>query len=80
MIAIFNKIIESLGIAVTAVLSLLPTSPFHAISGVNSTVLNAMNYLFPVNEAVAHLELFVTAVAFYYAIRVVLRWGKVAGD
>jgi hypothetical protein len=80
MIGLLNRIIEFLGDAINALLSILPTSPFHAVSGVDSEFLQAINYLFPVTQAIAHLELFVTAVAIYYGLRVVLKWGKVAGD
>lgn len=80
MIAIINAIIEKLGVVIMAVLALLPTSPFTFVSGIDSGILSALNWLFPIASMIAHIELFVAAVAFYYAIRVILRWGKVAGD
>ncbi|HZK70753.1 MAG TPA: hypothetical protein VFD03_04415 [Clostridia bacterium] len=79
MIAILNGIIAGIGGMMGALLNLLPTSPFALIVGLDNFWINIMNYWLPVNSMVAHLELYVSAVAAYYLIRVVLRWVKAVG-
>lgn len=80
MIAILNYIISSFGSVIVLMLSLLPSSPFQFLQSIDSDFLNAINYVFPVNSAVAHIQIYVVAVASYYAIRVILRWVKVVGQ
>ncbi|MCC7570924.1 hypothetical protein KO465_06300 [Candidatus Micrarchaeota archaeon] len=80
MIGLINRIIAGLGSIAQGLLNLLPTSPFQVVQGIDLEWLQAINYLFPVSQAVAHLQLFVVAVAFYYALRAMLRWAKVVGD
>lgn len=80
MIEIINAIIEKLGVVLQAVLSLLPSSPFNFVANIDNQWLKAINWLFPVSEAIAHLELYVLAVISYYAIRIVLRWIKAVGS
>jgi hypothetical protein len=79
MIAILNSIIAGIGGMMGALLGLLPSSPFIMIAGLDNFWINVMNYWLPINSMVAHLELYVTAVAAYYLIRVVLRWVKAVG-
>lgn len=80
MIGIFNAIIKGFGVVLTAILSLLPKSPFVFVSSINNKYLGYINYFLPVTSAVAHLELFVAAVLIYYGLRVVLKWVKAAGN
>lgn len=82
MIATINTIIAKLALVLTAILTLLPDSPFVAMQNavVDSEILKALNWAFPVAEAIAHLELFVVAVAVWYGLRIVLRWIKAAGS
>jgi hypothetical protein len=75
---LINGLISLIGVAITAVLSLLPNSPFNFVQNINSTWLTAINWIMPVASVVAHLELFVSAVIIYYGIRIVLRWVKAA--
>lgn len=78
MIAILNHIISSLAYALSGLLDLLPTSPFNFVLNIDSTWLSAINWIFPVASVVAHLEVYVLAVAMYFAIRIALRWIKAA--
>jgi len=80
VIAIINAIISAFGAVLSAILSLLPSSPFQAVSGIDAAWLQAICWIFPVTSVIAHLEAFVTAVAVYYGIRVVLRWVKVVSS
>lgn len=79
MIGIINAIIEQLGQIIAFLLNLLPNSPFTwDITGANE-ILAAINWLFPIQAAVIHLQFFVFAVAVYYGLRIALRWAKAAG-
>lgn len=78
-VTLFNEIIEAIGSVLGTILNLLPDSPFTYIAAIDNEWLKALNWLFPIDSAVAHLSLYVTSVAVYYAIRVVLRWVKAAG-
>ncbi len=79
MVATINYIIELLGNALVILFKLLPDSPFTYIAEIDSTLLDAINWIFPVEMMISHLSLFVVAVAIYYVIRIPLRWIKAAG-
>lgn len=79
MIEIVNGLINALGIVLTAMLSLLPSSPFNFVQNIDADWLKAINWIFPIAEAIAMLELFLTATVSYYSIRIVLKWLKAAG-
>jgi len=73
-----NYLIAGLGWVLTALLGILPASPIQAID--NSPVsqyLGYVNWFIPVSDMVVELGLFCTAVLIYYAIGIVMRWGKV---
>jgi hypothetical protein len=79
VIAMINKIISAAGAAITGIFILLPQSPFLWVESIDSEVLEAINWLFPIPAMISHLQLYVTAVAIYYALRIALRWLKAAG-
>jgi hypothetical protein len=79
IIRLINIVIEKLGHAIELLLALLPDSPFLWLEKLDSTVLDAINYVIPIPAMVSHLQLYVLAVAIYYAIRIALRWAKAAG-
>ena len=79
IIRLINIVIEKLGHAIELLLSLLPESPFLWLESLDSIVLSAINYIIPVSAMVSHLQVYVIAVAIYYAIRIALRWAKAAG-
>lgn len=80
MIKLINMLINGLGVALQAVLLLLPDSPFNFAHNIDSGFLGFLNFVFPVQSAVAHLVSFVTAAALYYGIRIVLRWIKASSS
>lgn len=79
IIRVLNIVIEKLGQAIEWLLLLLPDSPFLWLEKLDSTVLDVINYVVPIPAMVSHLQLYVLAVAIYYAIRIALRWAKAAG-
>lgn len=80
MVALINEGIIKFAAVITAVLGLLPQSPFKWVLDQQEGWVAAIAWAFPVAQIVAHLETYVTAVAVYYAIRIVLRWLKVASS
>ena len=79
IIRLLNIVIEKLGHAIELLLLLLPESPFLWVERLDSTVLDAINYIIPIPAIISHLQVYVMAVALYYAIRIALRWVKAAG-
>jgi hypothetical protein len=62
----------------SALLSILPSSPIQALdNSAISQYLGYVNWFIPVSDMVAELGLFCTAVLVYYAVGIVMRWGKV---
>lgn len=63
-----------------AVLSLFPTSPFVILEEMSNTEfyqwLKWLNWFIPVNVFVGILQAWLTGIAIYYVLQVVLRWIK----
>ena len=78
MIDTINFLIQKIAVIITTVLNLLPDSPFRW-EALEQGWIGALNYMFPIDGVIAHLELYVFAVAVYYALRIVLRWIRAAG-
>lgn len=77
---LINSFLDLLGSAATSLLLLLPNSPFQWDLTGSSTILKWIFWLFPVAGIITSINLYVTAVALYYVIRVALRWIKVVGS
>lgn len=80
IISIINRVIEAVGSAISAIFILLPNSPFLWVEEIDSEVLEAINWIIPVSAMISHIQLYVVAVAIYYALRIALRWLKAAGS
>lgn len=77
IIKLINLIIKGLGTVLSWVFSLLPSSPFQIID--NSPVLEYLGnlaWIIPFPQILSILELWVSSIALYYAVSVVLRWLK----
>lgn len=60
-----------------AVLSLLPDSPFQSINnGVIGQYLNYINWIIPMDEIIAILQLWVVAIGIFYVYQAIMRWIK----
>lgn len=78
---VFQNFINNLGGTITAILMLLPSSPFTwDISTINNGAFKIFMWLVPVADFLVIMEAYTTAVALYYAIRVALRWIKIVGS
>jgi hypothetical protein len=62
-----------------AVLNLLPTSPFYTLNEIILTneVLSYLAWFVPLGPIVGLLQLWVTAIVGWYAIKKILRWAKI---
>jgi hypothetical protein len=80
IISLINKVIDAVGTAISAIFSILPSSPFLWVEQIDSVVLEAINWILPVSAMVSHMQLYVTAVAIYYVLRIAMRWLKAAGS
>jgi len=76
IISLINKVIAAAGEVLTVLFSLLPDSPFIYVLELENTWIEYINYIIPVAGIIAHLELFLVAVAIYYVLRIPLRWVK----
>ncbi|ACL75923.1 hypothetical protein [Ruminiclostridium cellulolyticum] len=73
--AILEKLGSLLMSALTWVVQFLPDSPFQLIN--NSDVqsfMGTLNWILPIGQMVAELQLWISAVAVYYIYQIVLRW------
>lgn len=75
-----NKSFVLIGAAIAGLLALLPSSPFAWNLDGTSTALTWLFWLVPIPAMVTSINAYVTAVALYYAIRIALKWIKIAGS
>lgn len=70
-------LINALGAVLSAIVSVLPKSPFQFVANSQfSDLLVKINYFIPIYEFISILELWVVAVGVYYLYSVVARWLK----
>lgn len=78
-----NLAIADLGATVTGLMALLPTSPLivpqTALDGLAS-VMGFASYFLPIHEAAVFIGLLIPAIIAFYAIRIALRWAKIAAS
>lgn len=76
---ILQNIIDAFGVATSAVVGILPTSPFRAYIDVSLTSeqLSLINWVLPVGQIIAVTQAWLLAIALWYVLQVVLRWVKV---
>ena len=61
--------------ALSWVIKLLPDSPFQQINNADvQTFLGTLNWILPMSQIVAELELWISAVAIFYVYQIILRW------
>ncbi|MDR3289442.1 MAG: hypothetical protein LBT22_08450 [Peptococcaceae bacterium] len=77
----FNAIIRSIGVSLSAILAVLPNSPFTwDLSAVDNSLLQIFVWIIPIQGMITTVSVWVGSVAIYYSIRTVLRWAKVVGS
>lgn len=78
---ILKNIWDFLGNALETILdfavSALPPSPFQMIdNSVVAPYLGYFNWVFPINEVLATMEVWLVAIGLFYAVQALLRWTK----
>lgn len=76
MDGLYNNLMNAL----TWIIELLPDSPFQVIS--NSDVIEymgAFNWIIPMDQIVAELEIWLPCVIVFYTYQIILRWIKAIG-
>lgn len=74
---IFTSVANFLNEVLGSILFFLPDSPMKILDYEPlKPYLGLFNYLFPVAEILAFLELWISAIAVYYVYQIVLRWVK----
>lgn len=76
LVNICNWFINAVGVALQAVILLLPESPFQKIMIEMPDVFISINWLFPISEMLGTLETWLAAIIVYYGYQVILRWVK----
>lgn len=77
IIGLFNLLIKALGNVATFLINILPTSPFLVVESLEIPYLNNLNWILPVDLFLSILGYWVSAIAIYYLVQIVLRWVKV---
>lgn len=77
IVGLFQKFITGLGVALAAAIALLPKSPFAMPDkGPLNDYLGYINWFVPVSQMVSILGLWVSAIATWYIVQLVMRWVK----
>lgn len=77
IIGVLNSIIKGLASVLGWFVNLLPASPFEILD--NSPIgqyLPVINWFVPVQSIVNTLTAWITAIATYYLVQIILRWAK----
>lgn len=72
-----NSLWDIITDAMTWVVNLLPDSPFQAISNSDvSEFMVGLNWIFPITEILAIMQLWTSAIMVFYIYQAILRWIK----
>lgn len=80
VVNILNWLISVIGNIISALLNVLPNSPFSFNFSFDNKFLKAMNFVFPIQSAISHLTVYVMSVLIYYIFRVAMRWIKLVSS
>ncbi|ODA38724.1 hypothetical protein [Desulfosporosinus sp. BG] len=78
--SLINSLLSLIAAAITAILSLLPSSPFAWNLDGASPVLTWIFWLIPIPQMLTTMTLYISAVVAYFVVRIALRWLKVVGS
>lgn len=74
---IVNTIIDIIGTGISWAVSLLPTYTVQVPSFSNDGIINALNWIFPVNYCISLMAAISMGLVLYLTVGTVLRWFKV---
>lgn len=76
LVDIANWFINAIGVALQAVVLLLPESPFSSIMTSMPDSIIGLCWLFPIAEIISTMQLWLVAIIAYYGYQIILRWVK----
>lgn len=78
LINTINSILNTIGTLITAILSILPDSPFSLIYNMNLDLswFQYFNWIFPISEALLVMTSWLTCILLYYGLSIIMRWIK----
>lgn len=79
-IQFFQWIIDGFSNILKYAIFLLPNSPFVFLENTDTDIaswIRQMNWIIPVGSMLIFLEVWLSAVLVFYAIKIILRWAKV---
>ncbi len=78
LIEFANLIIKAIGTFISALMGLLPNSPFQSIDNTPvAEFLNNINWIIPVAQCLTILVSWGACIGIYYLIQIIMRWVKV---
>lgn len=77
LVDLINLIIKAVGIVITTIINILPTSPFLLVDNIELPYLSELNWVIPFNLFLSILGYWIGAIAVYYGVQIILRWVKV---
>lgn len=77
LISLLNFIIESVGLFISLLINILPTSPFLLIQNLDIEYLDSLNWVLPLSFCFTVLGYWVGAIAIYYLVQIPMRLMKV---
>lgn len=77
LVWLINQLIKALGKIGETMVNMLPPSPFLIVERIEIPYLNYLNWILPFDEMVIVLMYWVSAIAIYYIVQVILRWVKI---
>lgn len=77
LVDLINLIIKAVGIVITTIINILPTSPFLLVEDIELPYLSELNWVIPFNLFLSILGYWISAIAIYYGVQIILRWVKV---
>ena len=77
IVGFINLIIKFLGAVAESLIGILPTSPFLVFQNVNIPYLDTLNWVIPIDVMFSITVYWLSSIAIYYLVQVVLRWVKV---
>ena len=78
LIDLINFLISGIGLLITTLVNLLPSTPFTILSNLKAIpFLNYLNWIIPIGTFIGIIEVWLISIATYYLISVALRFAKV---
>lgn len=77
LVWLINQLIKAMGKIGEMMVNILPPSPFLIVERVEIPYLNYLNWIIPFDEMVVVLMYWLSAIAIYYIVQVILRWVKI---